>query len=53
MNKVIGFIIENTSSLPYTHIFNAALKTRVYIIDSKDSKLCAIHNNLLLKLQQD
>jgi hypothetical protein len=53
MAKVVGFLIESASAIPYQQMLSAALRHRVYVIDGHDHKLCEIHRNVLHRLQED
>lgn len=53
MSKIVGFLAESVTNIPYNKIFKSALKHRVYIIDPDDKKLCEIHKNALIGLQKD
>lgn len=53
MSKIIGFVAESASNIPYNKIFRSALKHKVYIVDPNDKKLCEIHKNVLIALNKD
>jgi hypothetical protein len=40
MSKVIGFLLDSASVIPFDKIYKSSLKHRVYIIDNSDKKLC-------------
>ena len=53
--KNIGFILKEViknEKIPYTSIFNTALKHRVYIIDNDEENLRKIHSGTMKNLQK-
>jgi hypothetical protein len=40
MSKIVGFLLDSASAIPYQKIYKSALKHKVYIIDNNDKKLC-------------